>query len=79
MRRQNLVRVCRSIDVQYGVHRLMGASRSCITDQRSVVTEFRSESRCRLEASVGYEANADDLLLTVTLEQMVEIRVGEPA
>src|SRR6476660_2752644 len=71
--------VVREIDVERGVHLLVRVIGRRVFDHRDLVAELGGKTNGRLDASMRYKANDDELMDAVLLELQIQIGVGEAA
>src|SRR3981189_3264248 len=77
--RQDFMCVGRAIDVERGMIGFRRPGRCGVAHKRDVEAEFHADARRCLNASVGEQARANDLLLAVALELVFEVSVRKAA
>jgi len=68
-----------SVDVVRCVHRLLTEGRGRVLYQRYMITKLHPETGRGLNASIGQQANADDLLDAILFELMVQVSIRKSA
>ena len=69
----------RSIDVVRCVHRFLAEGCGRVLHQRYMITKLHPETGRGLNASIGQQADADDLLDAILFELMVQISIRKSA
>src|SRR6266446_10961829 len=77
--RQNFMCVGRAIDVERGMIGFRRPGSRAVANERDVKAELHADARRGLKAGVGEQAHADDLLLAVALELVLEVGVRKAA
>src|SRR5499426_76287 len=79
LRAHNGAGVVGHVDVESGVHRLVGVIRRRVSHHRDVVAEFSRKADSRFDAGMRDEPDDDEPLDAVLLELQIQVRVGETA
>src|SRR5262249_7975051 len=81
---QNLLRaddgtVVGEIDVESGVHLLVGVVRGRVFHDRNLVAEFSRKANGCFDAGMRDQSDDDELMDAVVVELQIQIRIGEAA
>src|ERR1044071_495648 len=79
IRCHHLSGVVRDVDVQGGVHVILGVARGRVLHHGHVVAQLGGEAHGGLDAGVSDQPDDDELVYAVLLELQIEVGIGEGA